>query len=985
MPRAHAPHLPPRLAILAGTALVAGIPCIAPAQDPGLRITQYTTDHGLAQNQVGQVVKDRVGFLWVATRRGLQRFDGTSFVPYAVLDSAAPPELSGSISYLSIDRRGRLWVGTSGGLFRTDPVHRAVSGVPLGHHWAPDSAGRIWFTHDSTLMWVDMDAPRLEAHIAGRRGDYPFMLLGTSRRGALWFAATVDGQAKLLEIDPGSGARRAFPFRPGGPLPIREDQAGRTWAAGDSALLVLDPGATDFRHVLDLPQLGPRGFVPDGAGHLIVSDAGLLRIDSLGTVVERWTMPSVFGIGTLPGTVFRDADGAFWIGTITGGLFHVSPRPPPFKLWSSRTDPRLPGWADFVMALRERRDGSIWAGTLRGGAYRLVPEQDAVDLFPAEPRSARGLPSREVWALEEDRAGRLWISSTGGLCVHLPPGFRCRSVMGKTPGDISRDAEGWLWLAVGDSGVASFDPSRAMIHSVLRDSALLAHQAQVSAVFPEVEPGYLWIGATDLWRAPISDGRVSGPLQRMHESRRPGATYIDMLRDRRGTLWAGTDEGLLRWDGAANGFLPVETPEFRATTVFSLAEDRKGRLWAGTAHGLVQYTPSTGVARRYTSADGFMGGELNRRAGLLRRNGRMLFGGINGITEFDPDAVVGARDPAPVVLTRWRRMTPDGVRDVPIDALDTLRVEPGDRAFTLEYVAISFAKSLGRRFRYRLEELDEEWIETPARQATYSTPEAGRYRFLVQTASGSEGAWSAEDAIVLEVVPPWWATAWFKALAGLLILAGLWLAHRWRLRHLLATERLRLRISRDLHDEIGAGLSGLALLSDSARSDESVGEPERAQLARIGNSARAMVTDLRDIVWAIDPDADRLDDVVTRLKDVAGTLLRGVRVQFEVLSAQELSGRIGMSARRDLLLAYKEMLHNVARHANATEVHVALVPRGGVLELTVSDNGTGLEGGGSRNGIGLKSLAERARRLGGHFELESRPEGGTTARLRLPT
>jgi signal transduction histidine kinase len=398
----------------------------------------------------------------------------------------------------------------------------------------------------------------------------------------------------------------------------------------------------------------------------------------------------------------------------------------------------------------------------------------------------------------------------------------------------------------------------------------------------------------------------------------------------------------------------------------------------------VQFTPSTGLARRYTSADGFMGGELNRRSGLLRRDGRMLFGGINGITEFDPGAVVGAQDSAPVVLTRWRKETPHGARDVPIDALDTLRVEPGDRAFTLEYVAVSFAPSLGRRYRYRLEGLDEGWIETPARQATYSSPEAGQYRFVVQTAAGS-GLWSAEDAVVLRVIPPWWATAWFKALAALVIIAGLWSGHRWRLRQLLATERLRLRISRDLHDEIGAGLGGLALLSDSARSTDSVADPERAQFERIGRAARAMAADLRDIVWAIDPDADRLADVVTRMRDAAAILLPGVRVRFEAPSSPEGSAHVGMSQRRDVLLAYKEMLHNVAKHANATEVDVVLALHGGELELTVSDNGSGVGATVSRNGTGLRSLAERGRRLGGHFELVDRPGGGTTARLRLPT
>ncbi|MGH7586926.1 MAG: sensor histidine kinase [Gemmatimonadales bacterium] len=984
MPVAAAPRVPQVLAVLAGAVLAAASSSPAAAQGPPLRITQYTTDDGLGQNFVERVVQDRAGFLWVATRRGLQRFDGTTFVPYADLDSAAPRELSGSITHLWTDRRGRLWIGTAGGLFRTDPVQRRVASLRMGRSWVPDSAGRIWFFHDSTLMWVGTDDPGLEPHTVGERRAYTAeVVLGTTRDGAVWAWLAERGRSLLVRIDPASGGRRSFPYRPGGGSPVAEDRQGRVWAVSDSALLVLDQGAPGFRRVLDVPSLGPLGFVPDGTGFILVNDAGLLRLDSLGRVTERWTTPAVFGVGTLPNTVFRDADGAFWVGTVTGGLFHLDPRPPPFELWSSRTDPRLPEWADFVIALHERRDGSVWAGTLRGGAYRFSPDRGEVELFPAEPRRPGSLPSREVWAMEEDRAGRLWVSSTGGFCLHAAAGFRCQSVLASAP-DITRDTEGWLWLALVDSGVASFDPASATPRTILKDSAMLA-SSQVHAVFADVEPGFLWIDAQVLWRLPIAGGKAGGSPRRMLDRRRVGTAYHDMLRDRQGTLWVGTSEGLFRWRGGVDRFEPVEIPELESTTVFSLAEDRKGRIWAGTAHGLVQYTPATGRARRYTSADGFMGGELNRRSGLLRRNGRMLFGGVHGITEFDPEAVVGSRDSSPVVLTRWRKVTRDGIREVPIDALDTLRIEPGDRAFTLEYVAISFATSLARRYRYRLEGLDDDWLETTARQATYSAPRPGHYRFVVQTAAGSEGEWSAQDAIELRVVPPWWATNWFRALAVLVLGAVLWVGHRWRLRHVLATERLRLRISRDLHDEIGAGLSGLALLSDSARTTGSVGEPERAQLERIGSSARAMAADLRDIVWAIDPEADRLDDVVTRMKDVAGTLLRDVRLRFEVPASADLPARIGMSARRDLLLAYKEMLHNVAKHAHATEVEVALVVRAGALELTVSDNGTGPGASESRNGTGLRSLSERARRLGGQFELLGRPGGGTTARLRLPT
>jgi signal transduction histidine kinase len=362
----------------------------------------------------------------------------------------------------------------------------------------------------------------------------------------------------------------------------------------------------------------------------------------------------------------------------------------------------------------------------------------------------------------------------------------------------------------------------------------------------------------------------------------------------------------------------------------------------------------------------------------------MLFGGIQGLTQFDPEAVAGARAASPVALIRWRKVTAEGPREAYLDGVEELRLDPGDRAFTLEFAAMTFAAAPGQRYRYRLQGLSPDWVETTERIATFAAPRPGKYVFQVQTASGSEGAWSDPGrSVSLHVVPPFWATAWFRAMLALLLAALLWSVHRFRLRHAVSTERLRLRISRDLHDEIGAGLSSIALLSDSAGGARLLADPARSEIRRIGESARTMVGDLRDIVWAIDPEADRLEDVVARMRDVAAGLLHGVRLSFEAPARDHLTGRIGMSARRDLLLLYKELLHNIAKHARASEVRIALVPHRAAIELIVSDNGVGFTPNGSANGTGLKSLRERAERLGGQLDLQSKPGSGTTVRLML--
>ncbi|MCI0433085.1 MAG: histidine kinase, partial [Gemmatimonadetes bacterium] len=458
----------------------------------------------------------------------------------------------------------------------------------------------------------------------------------------------------------------------------------------------------------------------------------------------------------------------------------------------------------------------------------------------------------------------------------------------------------------------------------------------------------------------------------------------DIRRDSRGTLWIGSDRGLHRWAVTDPGPVAVQAPELEHTTVFSVVNDGDGRLWLGTAHGIVSYSPSTGVARRYRRQDGVLSGESSRRAAVRRRDGELVFAGLQGLTRIRPDVVNERRAPPPLAFTRWQKVTPDGPVEGTIGAVADLKVGPGDRAFTIEFAALTFAPGPARRYRYRLDGHDPEWIESADHAVTYATPPPGRYVFRVQAAAGGEGVWlEPGSSLRLRVVPPIWRTAWFRALLGVLLLASLWGWHALRLRRAVASERLRLSISRDLHDEIGAGLSSIALLSDAVRASSPIDGRERTHLDRIGRSARDMVADLRDIVWAIDPDGDRIDDVVARMRDVSADLLRDVRVSFHAPPAVVLSERIGMAARRDLLRIYKEILHNVARHASASAVDIRMTADHDSVELVVSDDGSGFDPGSARGGTGLKSMRERAARMGAHLELTSGVAHGTTVKLTL--
>ena len=947
-----------------------------------MHVSRYTVDDGLAQNLVTALVQDSAGFIWIGTNRGLQRFDGYTFVPYRSLDPTAPAELSGHISGLQLDPLNRLWVLTPTSVFYGQRQLRRLDSLANVVAWAPDSSGLLWLwerTQIRSVAWGEA-SPRLTPRsLPSARNCCTAVAAG---RDALWLAPTPTDSSqqtasgRLTRIATAGSATRTFALAAVKLVRVvLEDGSGRVWVGGTGGVEVLEPRADAFRTIAAFKGVDVGDIEPNGAGALLIATPRwLAMVDSSGQIRERFAAREAFTEPLPPRSTVVDREGGFWLATTTSGLLRIDTRPLGFVHAASTSNPPLPLRNDFVMALHETRHGDLWIGTLGGGAHVLTSGARLETIRDARP-SPDALTD-QVWGIDEDSAGNVWLATSGGLCRVASPGLRCQSLShGAAAVDIARDSDGWFWFARTDKGISSFNP----VTEQHRERMIVGRE--IITVFVDTDSSYLWFGGHGLQRARIAGGAIVQPVESIDVDIAQQELIYDIRRDVSGVVWLATERGLQRWNSIRQRFTPVDIPELAATTVFSIVEGDGGVVWLGTAHGLVQYAPVTGAARRYRRQDGVQSGEFNRRAALRRRNGEMVFGGVNGITRFRPELVNARRDPA-LVFTRVQKATKQGIVD--IDDRATLRMMPGDRAFTIDFAALTFAPGPAPRYRYRLEGLNADWIESGEHSVTYAVPPPGDYRFEVQTAAGSESSWSESGALLhVSVVPPLWRTTWFRLLLGALILASLWLLHRLRLRQVLATERLRLRISRDLHDEIGAGLSSIALLSDAARTTDRAGDGERSELQLIGQYARDMVTDLRDIVWAIDPGADRLHDVVTRMKDVAADLLPDTRVNFHEIADADLTGKIGMAARRDLLLIYKEVVHNIARHAHAQTVDIQLRAHGDHVVLDVSDDGRGFDAEGVRAGTGLKSMHERAARIGGRLELISRIGGGTQVRLTL--
>jgi signal transduction histidine kinase len=321
--------------------------------------------------------------------------------------------------------------------------------------------------------------------------------------------------------------------------------------------------------------------------------------------------------------------------------------------------------------------------------------------------------------------------------------------------------------------------------------------------------------------------------------------------------------------------------------------------------------------------------------------------------------------------------------DIAISAQKQIELAHHQNSFSFSFAALDFTRPLSNEYAYRLEGIDQDWIEAGNHHyANYTHVPPGKYVFRVKGAN-NDGVWNETGAAVkIVITPPYWQTWWFQLLALLAIAGVLEAVHKYHVAKKMEIEATRNRIARDLHDDIGSSLSNIALMSELMQGKRRLEEKEIKQLRQIGATSRQIVEAMEDIVWAINPDHDKLDNLLLRLKDVTAELLRqqGITYTFH-FPEQELLQSLPMNFRRNLLLIYKELLHNVIKHAQATHMDIALAKTDGCLVLKLADNGIGFDVKAAKNGTGLKSMQTRAAELKGKLEIASRPGQGTRVTL----
>jgi two-component sensor histidine kinase len=601
----------------------------------------------------------------------------------------------------------------------------------------------------------------------------------------------------------------------------------------------------------------------------------------------------------------------------------------------------------------------------------------------------------------QDHTGEWWVPTFYGLyrfprvlsvgqLAHTPPKAVYNLQHGELSGsDVFRlfeDSRGDIWISIAGAvrNVIRWERATESFHIYSEAEGLPTNSPPTA--YREDAAGTLWLGFYEGGLARYRDGRFRLFTQ---SDGMPAGIVRALYLDHIGRLWAATGQGgVVRLDD-----LQTDRPSFVVYTtadglssngVSCITEDKLGRMYFGTARGLDQFDLQTKRIRHYTKADGLASNAVT--VAFRDRMGGLWFG-----TELGLSRLIPGPDPPhqqPPILISGLRIAGDSQ---PISALGEtelsgLVLNPTQNQLSIDFVGLGFAAGEGLKYQYKLVGANDEWsAPTDQRTINYASLSPGRYRFMVRAVT-ADGLMSPTPAtIVFTVLSPLWQRWWFVTLVVLIIGLAVASIYRYRVKRLIELERVRTRIAADLHDDIGSGLSRIAILSEVARHqvalDSSVAEP----LAAIAGASRDLVDSMSDIVWAINPNKDQLSDLLQRMRRFASDLFTARKIEFAFTApGEEQALKIGTELRRQVFLIFKEAVNNVARHSKCTEAQIELRIESRSVIVTVADNGAGFDPADINEGHGLESMHARAKALSGELQIMTNDGSGTTVLLKVP-
>lgn len=1004
-----------------------------------IKFDKISVDQGLSQSSVFSICQDKKGFLWFGTLEGLNKYDGYNFTVFRANQWSEHSLSSSTIFKIYEDKQANLWIGTLGGGLNKYDRHKENFISYMNNTSDPtslsnnnvraifeDSEGRLWIGTNNGLNVLDKKTGKFiryynnPANSNSLSNDYVWSIY-EDRNHQIW-VGTYGG---LNKYDRKSDGFVRYTYTPGQKQglsnnyiwDIFEDSKGRFWIGTNNGLNLFDRKTSKFTVFTKNPA-DPLSISQNNIWKIYEDKNGIIWVGTLGGGLNRIVeLPegkygfikyqySAYNPSSISHnyiwSIFEDKSGVMWIGTDIG-LNRYDSRKEKFRLYQNDPFSINSLSNNEVTAITGDNSNRIWIGT-RNGLNLYDPQKNTYIRYNSNPKSRNSLSTNYIRSLYEDKKGILWIGTNGGGLDELDTRNNRFTYHKVGPGDnyisdnnvtaIHEDKSGILWVGT-LSGLNIYDRTKQSFSHYLndlRDPYSISHNYVYSIC--EDSRGTLWIGTLGggLNRFDKKNSRFiryqAGTGNPNSLSNNYVWTIMEDNANGSDVLWIGTNDGLNKLDLQNNKVTVFKEKDgLTNNVIYGILKDNKDNLWLSTNKGIAKFDLKKKTFRNYTPGDGLQGNQFSGGAFFKTPKGEMFFGGINGFNGFYPDSIKDNSLVPPIVITDFlifnKSIKVDGNSPLSKSITETgeIRLNYSQSVFSFEFAALHYSNPTENQYAYKLEGFDKDWNYSRTRRfVTYTNLDPGTYVFRV-IGSNNDGVWNKTGASIKIIIsPPYWRTWWFILLCCLLTIAAIWSFFAIRMRHLLDIERLRLKISADLHDDIGTRLTEISMLSDIAyhMHDEERTAEIKETVKKVGGIARNLIDNMSDIIWLINPKKDSLSELFIKLRDSYEEIFSYSQILLHINNAEYLEQiKLPIEYRKHLYLIFKEALNNSLKYGKCSEISINTQVNGRILDVTLYDNGIGFDVNKQTCGNGLVNMKSRAEMINGTLRIQSKPGEGT--------
>lgn len=956
----------------------------------------------LAENFITAIAVDNQNQLWVGTmNEGLHLFHPENETFSRFYHSKNKNALSNNnITKIYTDKNGRVWVGTTNGLnliiqkkdkisfkkFQYNPnLTRSFPDINYVNEIFVDSKNNLW--------------------LGTPNGLFQFQIRNTKKGIELeetnyWRKGEKNSKNTLI-----NNTIRA----------IQEDALGRIWIGTARSLQILENGV--FTTVSLLPtqenitindlHLNQKKELLIGTYHGVF----IVKYDN-----GKYQKPILYehkdnGVNSLHDNmifhIFEDNHhkGLYWLGTYLSGIGQMYERKKRFAtnyLNSSKIGQKI--GASVHLMLKENTD-ILWLNTT-SGLLRYDRKNETYNLIEKIPivDQKKDLTPNRITTIFKDSKGQIWLGSRIGLLKLKQQG---KSFVGKLY-QVEDEEERGVFSIYEDanklylgswSGINVFDletETLAQKPIVIDADGSEEFGYQVRHILKDKQSNW-WIGTThglvvfqhvqnDFWQHLQQE---KGQIFKHNPNDKKSLIserITAICEDKNGGIWLGTHSALVKIIHQKNGieFKPFGEKQGLANNlVYTVVNDKK-HLWLSTNRGLSRFHIENETFANFDIKDGLQSNEFNGNSYFQAEDGELFFGGINGYTSFYPSEIEMETKAPKVLLTALE--TPDKTYNLLTE--NSIRLKYANNSFSVQFIGLDLLYPTDVEYFYRLEgQSDDDLISLGnTRQVNFTQLGAGTYTLQI-LAKNRDGAMNVVgDAVEIIIEAPFWQSWWFLllifGLIGFLFWAVYHIRYLDKMQKLAEIERVRKNAAQDFHDELGSKLTVISMFTELTKSKLNGHYHDVAPyLDKVSDTAGSLYHSMKDLIWALNPEQDTVQDLYLQLKDFGDELFDQTGVEFKSEGIDKMIQhiQIPMEYKRHILLIFKELMNNSLKHSDCTSVCLTIKNEENHLEFKLQDNGVGFNATDEYDGDGLKNIYSRANKIGGKIKVCSNNRGTSVA------